>query len=75
MTDKAKKLEDLLKSINVNKPLPSTMRKVLEGNTDISIKKYTQEKADFFEEIITEYINNLKLKGDKKGYIAITTGK
>lgn len=75
MTDKAKKLEDLLKSINVNKPLPSTMRKVLEGNTDISIKKYTQEKADFFEEIITEYINNLKVKGDKKGYIAITTGK
>ena len=75
MTDKAKKLEDLLKSINVNKPLPSTMRKVLEGNTDISIKKYTQEKSDFFEEIVTEYINNLKVKGLKNGYIAITTGK
>lgn len=75
MTDKAKKLENLLESINVNKALPSTMRKVLEGNTDISLRKYTQEKADFFEEIITEYINNLKNKGLKKGYIAITTGK
>lgn len=70
MTDKAKRLESLLKSIKVNVPLTETMKKVLEGNTDININKYTQEKSDFFEEIITDYINGLK-----KGYIAMTTGK
>lgn len=69
MTDKAKRLESLLKSIKVNVPLTETMKKVLEGNTDININKYTQEKSDFFEEIITDYINSLR------GYTAITTGK
>ena len=70
MTEKAKRLESLLKSIKVDVPLTENMKKVLEDNTNIDIKKYTQEKSDFFEEIITDYINGLK-----KGYIAMTTGK
>ena len=67
-TDKVIQLEQALNQINVNLKIPEKIIDVLGTASNISLEGYKQEKANFFEEIVTAFI-----VGNKFGK-AVTTG-
>ena len=72
-SDKIAQLENALKQVNINLPIPPTVKTVLEKTSaitkeDKSFYKYRAEKADFYEKIVTAFITGSNL-GE-----AITTG-
>ena len=70
MSNRANELNRLLKTINVNIPIPSSVLSALNSNEvikDAAFYEYRKEKAALFENIAAAYINGL-------GGQAITTG-